>query len=1137
MTEETLFAEALELDPSERAAFLDAACGPDRALRGAVGALLLAHHETGPLDHPEAQPLKPDPVDDAAVGTQIEPYTLVQLLGTGGMGCVWVARQATPVKRNVALKLIRAGMDSRAVLTRFEQERQALALMDHPNITRVFDGGVGPDGRPFFVMELVSGLPLLTFCDEARLTVRQRLELFVPICQAVQHAHQKGIIHRDLKPSNILVTLYDGTPVPKVIDFGIAKALTGKLIDETVPTLHGAAVGTVEYMAPEQAGFSALDIDTRADIYSLGVILYELLAGVRPVARERLQGKPLPQLLRVLFEEESPRPSFRLSSDASLPSLAALRQLEPRRLTTLLRGELDWIVMKCLEKSRDRRYATANGLARDIQRYLADEPVEARPPSFRYRVGKLVRRNKGMVLAATLVLLTLIGGIICTTIGMQRAAEAQVVAEEAQRDGQAKLWASYLSEANARRFSGRVGQRFKALEAIRGALQLPVPSGRSRDELRDAAVAALALPDVQPDFKTWPWPQGSETIAFDPVALQFYARGDTQGNITVRRLSDDGEIASLKGRGAPCAIGFGRDGQSLLLFDQGSGAVEHWKIGSATRRRLTTSPRPAILVGSQQCDDGQRLLLVELAPRQVQFRVLETDSGSSLFDRTFSIGEVPPRNRWRIGWRGALSPDGRRLAVAHGEYGSAERNNLLIFDVQSGKQTATLKHSSNVFAPVWYPDNRTVAVGDWDSAAVFIWAADSGGVPARALLELKGGEPFLGASCSGQLLAGYAGWRSNAVLWHPITGKQVLRGCPTVTEPTLDGRLFSYRLIGDTFTLAIAEPSPIFRIFVPDPARGDTRGVTVHPNSRLLAVGHSSGVTLLDLATGLEAAQLTLGCNLFARFDPSSGDLLTYGRLGLYRWPLHTDAASPNQVTVGPSQFLGSGSKGSDAQFDVSRDGKVIVAANYTEATVYRWETNGPQTIRLGPLVDTRIVRVSPDGRWVYSDSHMDGQGKIWDALTGRQFAGCSGNLFTPDSNWLMNGRQFIYPETGEVGRSLPPGPGPLAFTGCGTLFASMVDGEAMHLVELQTGRTLVRLSPPEPSRSWFAAFSPDGTRLIQTCHDHNYVYAWDLRALRRHLVDLGLDWDAPPFPAEPAQPGVRLPLQVRVDMGGLDGR
>lgn len=358
------------------------------------------------------------------------PYRLIEEIGSGGMGAVWRARQSEPIRRDVAIKIIKAGMDTKSVIARFENERQALAMMDHPNIAKIFDGGVSPGGQPYFVMELVNGLPLTKFADEAHLTTSERLELFGLICNAVQHAHQKGIVHRDLKPANILVTLVDGQPVPKVIDFGVAKAIGGRLVDESIETQFGAVIGTLEYMSPEQAGYSGVDIDTRADIYSLGVILYELLTGLRPIDRARLKAAGIGEMIRVIKEDEPVKPSTRLSTNDALPSLAATRKIDPRKLTALLKGELDWVVMKCLEKNRDRRYETASGLGRDIQRFLAGETVEARPASTQYRLQKFVRRNKGLVIAASLITLTLLAGIVGTSLGLWEANRQRVFALE-----------------------------------------------------------------------------------------------------------------------------------------------------------------------------------------------------------------------------------------------------------------------------------------------------------------------------------------------------------------------------------------------------------------------------------------------------------------------------------------------------------------------------------------------------------------------------------------------------------------------------------------------------------------------------------------------------------------------------------
>lgn len=348
-------------------------------------------------------------------GNEIGPYRLLQQIGEGGMGTVYMAQQGHPVRRRVALKVIKPGMDSKQVVARFEAERQALSMMDHPNIAHVLGVGTTDNGRPYFVMELIKGLPITDFCDDKRLTLIERLKLFRSICLAVQHAHQKGIIHRDIKPSNILVAEYDNELVPKIIDFGLAKALHQQLTEKTMFTQLGQVVGTYEYMSPEQSKMNQLDVDTRTDIYSLGVLLYELLTGTTPFEKQRLRAAAFDQILKIIREEEPPKPSTRLSTIESSKEIAASRGTEPRSLCGMVRGDLDWIVMKALEKERSRRYETANGLAMDIQRFLNDEPVSATPPSTKYKLNRFVRRNRVPIVTGCIVAAALVFGIIGTS--------------------------------------------------------------------------------------------------------------------------------------------------------------------------------------------------------------------------------------------------------------------------------------------------------------------------------------------------------------------------------------------------------------------------------------------------------------------------------------------------------------------------------------------------------------------------------------------------------------------------------------------------------------------------------------------------------------------------------------------------
>ncbi len=408
MDEESVFAAALETNPDQREAFLNGVCAANPALRASVEALLQAYEQAGGFlnPDPEGQPTIDHAPISERTGSTIGCYKLLEQIGEGGFGVVFMAEQQKPIQRKVALKVIKPGMDTREVVARFEAERQALALMDHPNIARVFDAGATESGRPYFAMELVKGIPITDYCDKTHLTPEERLRLFVSVCNAVQHAHQKGIIHRDIKPSNVLVTLHDSKPVVKVIDFGVAKAINQRLTERTLFTKFAQLVGTPMYMSPEQAELSGLDVDTRTDVYSLGVLLYELMTGVTPFDKKRLSEAGYDEVRRIIREEDPPKPSTKINTlGDSATNISMHRRMEPKRLSAWLKGDVDWIVMRALEKERTRRYETAKDLASDILRHLSHEPVDASPPSLPYRTRKFVRRHRIGVAATTAAVL------------------------------------------------------------------------------------------------------------------------------------------------------------------------------------------------------------------------------------------------------------------------------------------------------------------------------------------------------------------------------------------------------------------------------------------------------------------------------------------------------------------------------------------------------------------------------------------------------------------------------------------------------------------------------------------------------------------------------------------------------------
>ncbi len=1067
--EQEIRSEVLRLDSeAERIEYIRGVCVDDAAMGNRILAWLDQRSQSN------VPPSPPDPAtaDTSHMTRSIGRYKLLEMIGEGGMGEVWMAEQERPVRRRVALKLIKTGMDTRNVIARFEAEGQALALMNHPNIARIFDAGlVGdegvesqvsdlesaiPKGRPYLAMELVRGIKITQYCDQHSLSTRDRLELFVKVCQAIQHAHQKGIIHRDIKPSNILVTVNDGVPVPKVIDFGIAKAISQKLTDKTLFTEFQALVGTPAYMSPEQADLSSVDIDTRADIYSLGVLLYELLVGLPPFDSGELMREGLDVLRRTIKEKEPLKPSTKLRTlpGGESATKAQQRGTDVLRLTLILRGDLDWIVLKCLEKDRARRYQTANGLAADIERYLANEPVTARPPSALYRFQKTVQRHKLAFIAAAVVSLVLVIGVSAVIFVQHRANQDyrwRLYVSEVNRAGIAwqagqsaqmltlldrcpveeRLWEwNFLREQASRWKESLVASSTNLVGAALSADgRLVVVAAREGIEVREFSTGQR-LCNI-PFQATWDSP-----FAPSPRDETLATLSGPNGMLTLWNMRTGERVVEMRHGDRAQALGWSSDGQRVATGGEDR-TLRVWDAKTGGKHR-TFSTTAAILA-------------VAFSPGDQTMAVGTSGKDALLLDS--STGEVKRRFAMQGGYihRLKFSPDGQKLAMSNRTFGGFQRDNRIWSLGDGGSLDLGMGADAHSFA--FSPESTQLFVAD-AAGIIRLWDLERRAEVERFSAHTGGGSS-IHVLPDGRILS--AGNDGLVKVWQARpAGVVQLKGYP--------GSLRTLAFSPDSRWLVAAGINR--QVFVWDARGGFLSGVYSNHTGGASAVAFSPNGTVATAA----ADQMVRAWNPATRETLWSRSLapveevywLAYSPDGKRLYAASRkesvtvlDSVSGNTInTINGLENVVDG-------LAVSPEGRLLAICHKVKLSV--WFADGSKKLWEAAANPERCAAFSPDGKWI-STGDRDGGVSLWEVASGGRVrrtlrghaASVSGVSFSSDASRLVS---------------------------CG------FDGQ-IKVWDWKAGVELLTLPIPGRGLAWHAVFSPDG-KTIAAAGGDGIVTLW----------------------------------------------